>query len=150
MLPLLLAACSDMEVLLEMQPGGCWQPASPFASLAVYVGGGSPQNLAGLTARCRECLDVTPPKPAIAEAVSTTLNDRGYVAKGVDASKTTWIVIHLLAAPGCPPDTPLVCLLSEPIPPDGKKSSVKLGAVCPIQPPTPPNPEFQRCISVGM
>ena len=139
-----------MEVWLELQPGPCWQPTSTFQSLAVLVANGNPQDPLSLVQRSRECLDqVGPPAPAIPEAVSGAIT-RGYLAKEVDASKTSWVVIHLYASTGCPPGPPLLCLLSEPIPPDGKQSRVKMGAVCGLQPPAPPSPEFQRCMSLAM
>jgi hypothetical protein len=85
-----------------------------------------------------------------ARAMAQVFIDRGYVARGVSAENTTVVLLHARCAGGCGTRDPLcLCLISDPIPPNGQKTHLLMTPVCPPPPQNPvPSAEWQRCTSV--
>jgi hypothetical protein len=144
---LLCGACGgEMEVLLEIAQGGnCWQPAGTFASAGIFVADQKSSSQPSIFApRSFVCHEPAQPVALTPSGVSAALGERGSVASGVDADRPSWIVIVLHKETGCS-STPLVCLMSEPVPPAGQKERVSLSTFCPV---VPPDPQFTLCVSV--
>lgn len=122
----------DQDLFADLDPQSpCWGGQAQLRSIRVRVAevSGS-QSLVPLAGH-DECIpaDITlGPKP-----LGDLFRQRGYVVREVSSTKTTTVAILGYGVVGCKIGH-LFCLVSEPIPPEDRKTDLQLTAACPALP----------------
>lgn len=122
----------DQELFADLDPQSpCWGGQARLSSIRVRVAEVSASLSLTPLAGHDDCIptDIAlDPKP-----LGDLFRQRGYIVREVSSTKTTTVAILGYGMAGCNVGH-LLCLVSEPIPPEDRETDLQLTAGCPALP----------------